>query len=113
MSTLKRRGRPRPSRQLAPSTGLAKFAHVAGDFLEVARFLRPGGYDAVLSWLTILHIADRPAGVRAGSELLTPGGVFYAADFCQADAGAPLTAGMVRYSSSSWCQGRAHTRQPQ
>ena len=29
------------------------------------------------------------------------------------DGGAPLTAGVVRYSSSSWCQGRAHTRQPQ
>lgn len=57
--------------------------HVAGDFLQIAQHLRAGSYDYVVSWLTILHFADRPRLFRDAAELLRPGGAFFAADFVQ------------------------------
>lgn len=55
--------------------------HVAGDFLQIAQHLRPGAYDAIVSWLTILHIPDRSKLFRLSNEILKPGGVVYLEDF--------------------------------
>eukprot|EP00052_Salpingoeca_macrocollata_P014618 m.115173 g.115173 ORF g.115173 m.115173 type:complete len:659 (-) comp19381_c0_seq4:28-2004(-) len=55
--------------------------HVSGDFLQLAQHLQRGAYDHVVSWLTILHIADRLSVFRHSYDLLRPGGVFFSADF--------------------------------
>jgi hypothetical protein len=31
----------------------------AGDILQVGQHLRPESYDAIVSWLTVLHIPER------------------------------------------------------
>jgi len=55
--------------------------HVAGDFLQIAQHLQRGAYSQVVSWLTILHIADRQSLFKRCYNLLRPGGTFFAADF--------------------------------
>jgi sarcosine/dimethylglycine N-methyltransferase len=57
--------------------------HVAGDFLQISQHLATGGYDFIVSWLTVLHIADRAELFKNCYSLLRPGGVFFAADFFQ------------------------------
>lgn len=57
--------------------------HVAGDFLQMAQHLQRGAYSHVVSWLTVLHIADRVELFKRCYSLLRPGGCFFAADFVQ------------------------------
>jgi cyclopropane fatty-acyl-phospholipid synthase-like methyltransferase len=72
------------ARDLTTRCGLGdKVHHVAGDFLQIAQHLQKGGFDCVVSWLTILHFSDRVGVFRLASELLHPGGHFFAADFVQ------------------------------
>jgi len=33
--------------------------HLAGDFNEVAHYLTKNNYDAIVSWLTVLHLPNR------------------------------------------------------
>ena len=61
----------------------ARVSHMGGDFEIISKHLVSNNYHAILSWLTVLHIKDRPALFRNCFELLRPGGVFYADDFYQ------------------------------
>jgi cyclopropane fatty-acyl-phospholipid synthase-like methyltransferase len=63
-------------------TGLdRKVNHLCGDFKQVSKFLAPASFNAVVSWLTVLHFEDRMALFKQCYTLLQPGGTFYAADF--------------------------------
>jgi len=55
--------------------------HMAGDFLQIGQHLRTGEYDAIVSWLTVLHIPDRDTLFKLSYSLLKPGGIFFAEDF--------------------------------
>ncbi len=59
-----------------------RVTHLAGDFLEVGKFLAPGNHDAIVSWLTVLHFADRVACFSRCYNLLKPGGSMFIADLC-------------------------------
>lgn len=68
--------------ELTTRCGLnSKVHHIASDFLQIASHLRGGFYDAIVSWLTVLHIPDRENLFRLSYEVLKPGGYFYAEDF--------------------------------
>ena len=68
------------ARNLTERCGLSdKVEHICGDILEGAP--RAGTYDALVSWLTFLHIPDRETLYRRCFEALKPGGGFYAEDF--------------------------------
>jgi hypothetical protein len=56
---------------------------VARVLLQVGPHLHPNVYDAVVSWLTVLHIDERPKLFKIAYSLLRPGGVWFAADFFQ------------------------------
>jgi hypothetical protein len=60
-----------------------KIVHLSGNFLSVGPHLHPNVYDSVVSWLTVLHIEERPKLFKTAYTLLRPGGVFFAADFFQ------------------------------
>jgi cyclopropane fatty-acyl-phospholipid synthase-like methyltransferase len=53
--------------------------HVCGDIL--AGIVAKGRYDALVSWLTFLHIPDRAALYRRCFESLKPGAGMYAEDY--------------------------------
>jgi len=57
----------------------AQVSHVCGDILAGAP--KEGYYDALVSWLTFLHIADRPNLYRHCFEAIKPGAGIYAEDF--------------------------------
>eukprot|EP01147_Barroeca_monosierra_P007994 gene7994-10055_t len=59
----------------------SKVHHMSGDFMVLAQHLQRGGYDAIVSWLTVLHFSDRLQLFKQCYELLRPGGFFFAADF--------------------------------
>ncbi|EGD82486.1 hypothetical protein PTSG_03135 [Salpingoeca rosetta] len=59
----------------------SKVHHMTGDFMPLSQHLQRSGYDAVVSWLTVLHFQDRLSLFRQCHELLRPGGFFFAADF--------------------------------
>ena len=66
--------------QLTSRCGLSdRVAHVCGDILEGAP--QTDHYDALVSWLTFLHIADRPTLYSRCFEALKPGAGIYAEDF--------------------------------
>ncbi len=91
----------------------SKVHHVGSDFMKISLHLQKAGYDAIVSWLTVLHFENRVQlfkqcyevgldgdGIVLGvtqspQQLLRPGGVFYAADFV---ANGPLTARELRVS---------------
>lgn len=52
--------------------------HRCGDVLDG---VRPGGYDAVVSWLTFLHIPQRARLYARCFEALKPGGGLYVEDY--------------------------------
>eukprot|EP00053_Salpingoeca_punica_P012625 m.113208 g.113208 ORF g.113208 m.113208 type:complete len:844 (+) comp15994_c2_seq2:1106-3637(+) len=54
--------------------------HRLGDFVEVAGELLHC-YDHIVSFLTVLHFANRPALYKRCFETLRPGGSYFAADF--------------------------------
>ena len=57
----------------------SKVTHVCGDILAGAP--ESGHYDALVSWLTFLHIPDRPTLYARCFEALKPGAGLYAEDF--------------------------------
>jgi len=61
--------------------------HLCGDALTQA--LTAGSFDAVISFLAVLHIADRPALFGRWIEALRPGGRCYIEDLCQRAPFAP------------------------
>ena len=55
-----------------------RIEHLCGDILA---FERPAGsFDAIVSWLALYHVSDRPRLLRKCYQLLAPGGRFYAED---------------------------------
>lgn len=59
----------------------SRVRHAAGDFRVVGQHLATGTYDAIVSWLTVLHIDDRPRLFQLSYDLLKPGGALYIDDF--------------------------------
>ena len=67
------------AQSLTARCGLAdRVEHVCGDFLEFER--EPGSFDAIVSWLALYHIPDRPRLLEKCNRLLAPGGRFYTED---------------------------------
>ena len=67
------------AQSLTARCGLSdRVEHVCGDFLEFER--APGDFDAILSWLALYHIPDRPRLLEKCHRLLAPGGRFYTED---------------------------------
>jgi len=65
--------------QLTERCGLAgHVTHVCGDFLT--HDWRGRRFDAIVSWLALYHIPDRPRLLRIARDLLPDGGAFYAED---------------------------------
>jgi len=61
----------------------SKVFHMGGDIMRVAQHLGANSYDAIVSWLTVLHIQERHKFLEICLKLLKPGGIFYADDFCK------------------------------
>jgi len=55
--------------------------HFSGDFLQVGQHIKENSYDAIVSWLTVLHIPQRDKLFKLCFDLLKPGGIFFAEDF--------------------------------
>jgi len=55
--------------------------HVCGDFLEMSRHFQLSSYDAIVSWLTVLHFDDKLQLFKSCYALLRPGGKMFIADF--------------------------------
>jgi SAM-dependent methyltransferase len=69
-------------RDLTRRCGLAdRVSHVCGDALSYP--LPRAGFDAVISFLAILHIPDRPALMKRLVDALQAGGRCYIEDLCQ------------------------------
>jgi sarcosine/dimethylglycine N-methyltransferase len=67
---------------LTRRSGLAnRVTHLCGDALAVA--LPSDAFDAVISFLAISHVDDRPRLLRNVSSALRPGGQCYVEDLCQ------------------------------
>ena len=59
----------------------SRVTHVCGDALTHP--IMPSSFDAVLSFLAVLHVADRPALLRRFFAALKPGGRTYIEDLCR------------------------------
>ena len=55
--------------------------HVCGEFLEMSRHFQLSSYDAIVSWLTVLHFDDKTTLFKSCYDLLRPGGKLFIADF--------------------------------
>ena len=67
------------ARSLTARCGLDdRVEHVCGDFLEFER--AAGSFDAIVSWLALYHIPERPRLLGKCFSLLRPGGCFYTED---------------------------------
>lgn len=55
--------------------------HVCGDFLELSRHFQLSSYDAIVSWLTVLHFETKLPLFKSCYALLRPGGKMFVADF--------------------------------
>lgn len=65
---------------LTARCGLSELVdHIEGDALDGV--VGEGVFDAVVSWLTFLHIADRPLLYRECARMLRPGGSMYVEDY--------------------------------
>ena len=64
-----------------------KVTHMGGDFLQLGEYLSKSKYDAIVSWLTILHFQNQDALFNMSKNLLRPGGKFYAQDFVTNEEG--------------------------
>ena len=58
----------------------ARVTHRCGDFLDCD--FGSQRFDAVVSWLALYHIPERPRLLRRCHDLLRPGGRFYTEDLC-------------------------------
>ena len=56
----------------------ANLTHLCGDFLS--HDWRGCQFDAIVSWLALYHIPDRPRLLQISGDLLAPGGAFYTED---------------------------------
>lgn len=73
---------------LTRRSGLAgQVTHICGDALAYP--LPPATYDAAVSWLAVLHIADRPRLMARIADALRPGGGCYIEDLCRRAPFAP------------------------
>jgi len=64
-----------------------RVTHLCGDALTQP--LPPGSFDAIISFLAVLHIADRPALFGRWAEALRAGGRCFIEDLCQRAPFAP------------------------
>ena len=55
--------------------------HMAANFLSAHQHLRLDSYDAIVSWLTVLHISEKHALFKGCNDILAPNGIFYAEDW--------------------------------
>ncbi|MBP7836299.1 MAG: methyltransferase domain-containing protein [Candidatus Omnitrophica bacterium] len=55
--------------------------HLCADILDFQE--KGSNFDAAVSWLSFLHIPDRPALLHKCSEILKPGGKIFIEDFCK------------------------------
>lgn len=70
------------ARELTRRCGLAdRVEHVCADILDGPPGSEP--YDALVSWLAFLHIADRPRLLATCAVALRPGGGLYVEDFAK------------------------------
>jgi SAM-dependent methyltransferase len=77
---------------LTRRTGLSdRVTHICGDALTYP--LADASFDAVVSWLSVLHIPDRPRLLARMARALRPGGGCYIEDLC---ARAPFSADDAR-----------------
>jgi len=73
---------------LTRRTGLAdRVTQLCGDALTYP--LPDAGFDAIVSWLTVLRIPDRPGLPARFARLLRPGGACYIEDLCMRAPFAP------------------------
>ena len=54
--------------------------HLCGDFLNYD--FNGQSFDAIVSWLALYHIPERPVLLERCHQLLNPGGYFYTEDLC-------------------------------
>ena len=67
------------AQSLTARCGLAdRIEHVCGDIHRFGR--ADGSFDAIVSWLALYHIPERPRLLQKCYQLLAPGGCFYAED---------------------------------
>jgi cyclopropane fatty-acyl-phospholipid synthase-like methyltransferase len=68
--------------ELTQRTGLSsKVHHMAADFMAAYKHLRLDSYNAIVSWLTVLHISEKDRLFEGCHEILAPNGIFYAEDW--------------------------------
>ena len=65
----------------------SRVTHVCGDALT--HLIMPSSFDVVLGFLSVLHVADRPALMRRFFAALRPSGRAYIEDLCQRAPFAP------------------------
>ena len=67
------------AKELTNRCGLANhIEHICGDFLDYKWDNQ--SYDAIVSWLAIYHIPERPKLLSISKKLLNPGGLYFAED---------------------------------
>jgi len=72
----------RTSKELTERCNLHHLVHhMSGDILQVGQHIKENSYDAIVSWLTVLHIPNRDNLFKLCYDLLKPGGIFLAEDF--------------------------------
>jgi cyclopropane fatty-acyl-phospholipid synthase-like methyltransferase len=75
-------------RDLTRRSGLAgRVAHLCGDALTIP--IQEQSFDAAVSWLAVLHLADRPRLCARLARALKPGGGCYIEDLCMRAPFAP------------------------
>jgi SAM-dependent methyltransferase len=75
----------RLAKELTQRCGLTPLvSHVCGDVLTYTAEMAPGSCNAFVSWLTLLHIHDRPRLIKQCTDALKVGGVFFVEDFYEA-----------------------------
>ena len=88
--------------ELTERCQLDNVTHIAGDFLQVCRYLPENHFDAICSWNTILHIIDRKGLFSKCARVLKPNGKLFAADFF---AKKPFTKAERKILSEDvWCK---------
>eukprot|EP01128_Nolandella_sp_AFSM9_P006304 TRINITY_DN3209_c0_g1_i2.p1 TRINITY_DN3209_c0_g1~~TRINITY_DN3209_c0_g1_i2.p1 ORF type:complete len:527 (-),score=101.08 TRINITY_DN3209_c0_g1_i2:40-1503(-) len=65
----------RTASELTSRASLSKSVHhLCGDILQLGQHLKSASFSSVVSWLTVLHIHDRPRLFKLCYDLLQPGG---------------------------------------
>lgn len=101
--------------ELTERCGLSEnVTHLCGDFLS--HDWRGRRFDAVVSWLALYHIPDRPRLLRIARDLLPDGGAFYAEDLFSRrpfdeDERARLASGLYANHLPDWAAYRAEVEE--